>query len=1037
MKKLSILTALCISAATTQFSFAQNTTTVPVFYINDAEINSNEYREFVPGPKEWSSYLPAPPDGYKSIMQEQSEEYSQYDFASEEEWDALRYASVGKKQAKQNSSNKSMACNLNKRVFGWHPYWMGTSYNNYDWELLSDLSFFSYEVDAATGNAITTHGWSTANVVTVAQANGVNVNLCVTLFSSHATLLGNATSKQTLISNLISLVQQRNANGVNIDFEGVPAAQSAAFTAFMIDLCNQMHAAIPGSEVSIALPAVNWSNVYDVTSMAPYVDVFCIMGYDYYWSGSTTAGPTDPLYNFQTSYNYTLSRSITYYLDMGVPNSKLVLGLPYYGREWPTAASTIPSATTASGVSRTYDFVRTNSTGNYNTAQWDANSFTPYYAYNNGNWNQCFINSAWSLGKRYDVVNQTGIAGIGIWALGYDDGYTELWDKLREKFSDCGTIACTDTVYDLGGPNRNYYDNENYTYTIAPTGANSVSLAFSSFDVELNYDTLWLYDGPSTSSPLIGSYTGTNSPGTVNSTGSTLTMRFKSDGGVVNPGWTAVWSCSIDNTPPTTQVSAPTGWITQNFTASFTDADNTGGSGLEKSFYQVLEYDGTEWRANNGNGFFSDNFDAAIHPDWAIASGTWSINGGYLNQTDQTNTNTNIYAPLTQNLSNRYLFNWAGKIDGTGTNRRAGFHFFCDDGSQTNRGNSYFVWFRVDQSQLQFYKVVNNVFGSPVSTVPVTITAGTWYDYKVTFDRITGKMDVYMNDALVGSWTDPAPYSTGNHISFRSGDCDYMVNNLKVYRSRFPSVTVSVGAASTNDIRYQSPNPTTAAGRIKSIVNDAAGNLSTVSSQDVFVDWTSPADVTIIYDGTATDIDTTNSLTQLSANWIASSDPHSGVAAYWYAIGTAPGAADVVSWTNNALNTSVTHTGLSLVNGQWYYFSIQAESGAGLVSNVTSSDGQVAWIATGISEQDDPFGLIVYPNPFSDAATINYSIIEEAGVKIELLDVTGKLIEVIADEKQPPGRKALQIDAGHIAKGIYLLKLQVNGKAAFVKLAVN
>lgn len=66
---------------------------------------------------------------------------------------------------------------------------MGSAYNNYDWDLLSDLSYFSYEVDAATGNAVSTHGWATANVIDVAKSNGVRVNLCVTLFSNHATFL--------------------------------------------------------------------------------------------------------------------------------------------------------------------------------------------------------------------------------------------------------------------------------------------------------------------------------------------------------------------------------------------------------------------------------------------------------------------------------------------------------------------------------------------------------------------------------------------------------------------------------------------------------------------------------------------------------------------------------------------------------------------------------------------------------------------------------------------------------------------------------
>lgn len=487
--------------------------------------------------------------GSGSIHSEQSEYYSKFNFTSEAEWDSLRAAENGF-VAVSRKNNPSVACTLQKRVYGWNPYWAGSAYNNYKWNLLSDLCHFSYEVNVNNGQAISTHNWLTDPAVTAAKNNGVKISLCATMFSNHATFLTNATSKQTFINNMISLVQQRGGNGCNIDFEAVPAAQSANLTAFMIDLCNQMHAAIPGSEISVALPAVDWSAVWDVNAMANYVDLFIIMGYDYYWGGSTTAGPTDPLYNFDPGYNYTLTKSVTYYLNKGVPRNKLLLGLPYYGREYVTGSNTIPSSVVnpPNSVTRTFTVVKTNASGNYGTPLWDANSFSNYYTYNNGSWNQCFINNGFSLGKRFDIVNQFGIGGIGIWALSYDDGYMDYWNKIEQKFTDCATVPCSDTLYDMGGPNRNYYDNENYTYTIAPTGASSVSLAFTSFNTQSGSDVLSIYDGPSTASPLIGNYSGTTGPGTVNSTGSSLTLKWTSSASTVNSGWRAVWSCA--SSPP-------------------------------------------------------------------------------------------------------------------------------------------------------------------------------------------------------------------------------------------------------------------------------------------------------------------------------------------------------------------------------------------------------------------------------------------------------------------------------------------------------
>lgn len=932
-----------------------------------------------------------------SSLQEQKEMFAAYNFTNEKDWDELRNQGkhiLPKPAAKVAPAQRTAACNLNKRVFGWHPYWNGSTYTNYQWNLLSDFCYFDYTVDPATGNNSNgSFAWSTSAAVTAAINNGTKAHFCATLFSSHATFLGSTSSQQTFINNVISLLNARGGKGVNIDFEGMAASDKAGFTSFIQSLSTQLKAANPNYEVSIALYSVDWSAVFDIPNLKNYVDLFIIMGYDYYYGGSTTAGPEAPLYNFQTSYNYTLTKSVTYYLKQGVPNSKLLLGLPYYGREWSTSGSAIPSSTTGSySGTKTFATVKGSpATYSPSTYQWESNCFnSAYVRYTGTEWRQCWIDEARSMRYKFKMVNERGIGGIGIWALGYDDGYSDFWDAIQDKFSDCGTVPCTDTIYDMGGPTRNYYDNEDYTYTIAPSGASSVSLAFSSFTTEANFDSLWLYDGTSTAAPLIGKYTGTSGPGTVNSTGGAITVRFKSDGATVNTGFNAIWSCSVqapDNVAPTTQVNTPSGWITQTFTTTFTDADNVGGSGIEKRFYNVSEYTGSEWRSTNSRGFFKDHFDVAIHPDWTQKTGTWAISSNHLEQTDQTLSNTNIYAPLTQNLSNRYLYNWKGMISGSGANRRAGLHFFCDQPDSTNRGNNYFVWFRVDQSVVEFYKVINNVF-TLMNSVPQTIAAATWYDYKVTYDRVTGEIAVWIDNNYVGKWIDPSPISNGGYVSFRNGNSDYAIDDFIVYRSRSTSSTVTVGSSITNDIHYQNPSPAQPAGAVSSIVKDSAYNLSTIDTKTLNIDWSNPYCPALVNDGVSTDVDTAFSTTQLSANWTNAIDTNSAIAYYEYAIGTAAGLQDVVAFTNNGTATSVTKTGLSLTVGQHYYFTVHAYDGAGLVCNATNSDGVIIEVTTGVNAILAQ-GLAIYPSPNNGTFFLRGL---DGTVEILIEDVTGRIV---------------------------------------------
>jgi len=942
-------------------------------------------------------------DAQVSIMQEELLKYNSLQF------DENYYQSTNiPASMPTNRSN----CTLNKMVFGWHPYWQNGLEVNYQWNLLSDLCFFGYEVDASTGNALSTHGWATNNAVTTALNNGVKVHLCVTLFSNHATFFGSTSAQNTLITNLVNAIQSRGAHGINIDFEGVPASQSANLTNFMINLSNALHAANPNYQLSICLYAVDWSNVFDEPVLSQYVDFFTIMGYDYYWTGSSQAGPNDPLYGFTDSYDRSLSRTVTYYRNAGIPANKLVLGLPYYGREWETVSNTIPSNTTGNNVfSRTYRVVKNNASGFYTAAnaQYNQRSQTTAYIFqNSGTWRQCWITEGYGMRRRFDLVNQRNLKGIGIWALGYDDGYTDFWDAIEAKFTDCSTVPCTDTIYDGGGPLVNYYDNENYSFTISPTGAVQTTLNFLSFTTEANYDTLWLYDGPSTSSPLIGAYHGTNSPGLITSSGSSLTLRFKSDGSTRAAGWMAVWNCITDNIPPVTQIHAPSNWITSDTTVTFTDADNYQ---LNGTYWNVADFDGNEWRSNPQHGFYRDDF-VQIHPDWTISTGNWAIDNNKLKQSDESLTNTNIYAYLDQSLSDEYVYEWKGITTGTGNNRRSGFHFASDNGSLPNRGNSYFVWFRIDNQNLQFYKVTNDVF-SLVNTVPFITTPGQEYFYRLIYNRITGKISVFVNGQFIGSWTDTNnPYQNGQYISFRSGNASYIVDDLKVYRSRISSDNITVGNSAAM-IRYQNPDPMTPSAKVSSLVKDQA-NLFSSAEELLNVDWTAPEFNGFIHDGLTNDVDTFINTQTFTANWQGWSDPHSGIAYYNYATGTAPGLDDIISFTNNGTNTSCNYNTTSIQsNGTQYFHTVQAINQAGLM-NQASSNGFYLIINTS-SLNNEWMNVRVFPNPASDAISIQSDLLITS---VRIMDQTGR-IYYSASGNEP----IHTLDIKRLTSGIYFLEL--------------
>ncbi|MCS7154054.1 MAG: T9SS type A sorting domain-containing protein, partial [Bacteroidia bacterium] len=235
----------------------------------------------------------------------------------------------------------------------------------------------------------------------------------------------------------------------------------------------------------------------------------------------------------------------------------------------------------------------------------------------------------------------------------------------------------------------------------------------------------------------------------------------------------------------------------------------------------------------------------------------------------------------------------------------------------------------------------------------------------------------------------------------------------EVWRGRDnDEVLLTVGP--TGYFAEQNPNPATPGGRLLSRVIDVAQNLSSIASADVQIDWTPPSAPSFVYDGQgASDEAITYDGTQLSATWGPSEDLHSGLLEYEYAIGTTSGDSNVVSWTPIGLTTTHTHTGLSLTNGQTYYFGVRARNQAGLVGAPRWSDGitYIDPLTTRMQEVGSPWARL-YPNPASEQVIIELK--EEAPTEVYLLDAHGRILRrIFCSTRQTV------VEVGGLSEGLY------------------
>lgn len=596
-----------------------------------------------------------------------------------------------------------------------------------------------------------------------------------------------------------------------------------------------------------------------------------------------------------------------------------------------------------------------------------------------------------------------------------DPGINWDWEKYYKLINNAPAItsitASSGNFYDSGGPSGNYTNDERKLWLIQPSGAATVTLNFTQFDIENDWDFLLIYDGATTNAPLIGKYTGTASPGTVIGTNGALLVEFRSDCATVKSGWAATYTSTISSpiVPPVTSITDVGNWKTSNFTALFSDVSTS--STIQETYYLVADrQDASEdWLSQGNQGFANAEFNFG-NAGWTSHSGTFTRTGNKIVCNDESNSNTNYSRSVTQNIYWKYLYHFKMKMQGALANQRAGLHFFNSDATQTNRGNSYFVYLRTNTDKVQIYKVTSNTYTLQTDD-SFTIDPNVEYDVKITYDPSTGWIKVYVDGVLASSWQDSSPLTSGNSISLRSAETKVEYDDVRVYRNRSSSVAVTVGTG--QQMRYESTSsvPT---GRIYAISRD--NNFwSNVAVKDYFIDYTPPS-ITLLENGTGPMVKDTIYEPIISAFWNVE-DLQSSIDNIEFAIGETPMGEEVQTWMSVLPNQeSVVQMIDSLRINETYYVKLRVTNGAGLTAEAATK-GQFYTTKEEISVEENVWSkLQVYPNPTSDYVSIN-GLLENTTVY--LYDIQGKLLQVHANIND---NYLLQF--ANLPSGVYLLILQ-------------
>ncbi|MEX0746559.1 MAG: glycosyl hydrolase family 18 protein [Rhodothermales bacterium] len=330
-------------------------------------------------------------------------------------------------------------------VIGYHPHWLDDLWAGYDLSSVNQIIYFDIGV-GADGRFTTRNGWpgDWSGLIQRVRSSGGGVLPTLSLFDSAAfeSLFADSASA-TLLTEIEQLLAEVDVDGLHIDFEIFEPVQPAARQGF-VEFMRDLRAVLDKSEKKLYLSAfalaIDWSDAYDEAGIALHVDYLVVQGYDLHWAGDAQAGPVAGLEGWG---NLNWRNVLQRYLNMGVPREKIVMGVPYYGYEWPTVSEEIGSATRGPGRFTTYAPVPLTFTANPPPAaleqaalhglQRDPVSGSPYYVFQDSTgWNQGWFEDQESLRAKYEFVKSEGLAGVAIWTLGYGD--ESLNDVLKQAF---------------------------------------------------------------------------------------------------------------------------------------------------------------------------------------------------------------------------------------------------------------------------------------------------------------------------------------------------------------------------------------------------------------------------------------------------------------------------------------------------------------------------------------------------------------------------------------------------------------------------
>ncbi len=537
-----------------------------------------------------------------------------------------------------------------------------------------------------------------------------------------------------------------------------------------------------------------------------------------------------------------------------------------------------------------------------------------------------------------------------------------------------------------GSGTANYQNNLDCRWLIQPSGANTISLNFPSFNTEANYDTVIVYDGPTTASTILMTWWGNTIPPTVNSTNGALLVRFKSDNTLNFAGWNATYTSS-----GTAYCNG--GTLLTSSTGSFNDGSGSNNYGNNQLCYWLI----APPCASSVTLSFSQ-FNTESGYDGVIVYNGNNTNAPILLNTSGTTIPANVtassgemlvvfvsdYAVRMQGFAASYTSTGSPYCSGTTTLNTTDWGTITDGSGGNNYCNNMDCRWLIQPPQatsITFNFTALDV--EPISTDGFSIyDAVEIYDGTNTSAPLLGR--------FAGNSLPPSVTSTGGSMYIR------FYSDISVtkpgWAGYYTSTTTNYCSGTTT---LTAPSGTFADGSGANLYGNGADCKWLIQP-------TSASAITLSFSAFDTELN------------------YDGVIVY---DGNNTSAPQLGTFSGSSIPTAVTSTGGSMLV---WFVSNEAVRKNGWNASYNS-------VITGINNVEPQSNIIsVYPNPFANKLTVEFNLDKESKVEISVINLLGQTVKQIS-EKASAGTTKQIIEMNELPANTYWIKILINDEQRVFK----